>query len=104
MCRTPTRSRRGGRGHGCSRGLFEMGAAGDGFGVGALGEEAAFFCAEALLTDRMGGVLFGAADPVARLVVGEAGEDVDVLCVDGDNKDVDAVAAELLCDCVRDEL
>src|SRR5687768_9637763 len=72
-----------------AEGVELMGAVGDGVGVAALGEEAALFGAQAALADGVAGVLLGAADPVARVVVGEAGEDVDVLGVARDDEDLE---------------
>jgi hypothetical protein len=70
----------------------------------SLGEQTAFFCSQTFLSDGMRRVFLGAADPVARVVVGETGEDVNVLAVDGDDQNLNPVAQKFFRNPVGDKL
>lgn len=59
-------------------GALVVGGIGDGFDAVAFGSEAAILGALTGLSEEVGGVFFGQADPVVDVVVGEAGEDVEV--------------------------
>jgi len=76
----------------------------DGLGAGSLGPQAALFGAEAVLADEVRRVLFGQADPMPWVVIGEASQNVEVPGVQGNDQYFDAVALQSLCDGIGDEL
>lgn len=76
----------------------------DRLGMATLGPQAAFFRAEALLADAMGRVLFRPAHPMANVVIGKAGEDVQVTGIEGDYEDLNTALEEFHRDLISHEL